>query len=41
MQYCFLVKGGGMVWNSLPSDCKKANGFQSFKMKLKTTLVEQ
>ena len=24
-----------MVWNSLPSDCLKANSFQSFKMKLK------
>ena len=30
-----------MVWNCLPSDCKKANSFQSFKMKLKTVLVEQ
>ena len=32
---------GAIVWNSLPSNCKKANSFQSIKMKLKTMLAEQ
>ena len=31
---------GGMVWNSLSDDCKKANTFQSFKIKLKTMHAE-
>ena len=30
-----------MVWNSLPNDCRHANGSQSFKVKLKTMLAEQ
>ena len=37
---CFAYRGP-MVWNSLPNDWKKANSFQSFKMKLKPMLVEQ
>ena len=27
---CFIYRGA-LVWNSLPSDCKKATGFQSFE----------
>ena len=38
-QNCFAYRGAS-VWNSLPSDCKIANSFQSFKMKLKTMLAE-
>ena len=28
-----LHTGGAMVWNSLPDDCKKANSFQSMKLR--------
>ena len=38
-QNCFAYRGA-MVWNSLPSDCKKANSFQSYKMKLKAMLAK-
>ena len=35
-QFCIL---GATIWNSLPNDCKTANTFPSFKMKLKTMLA--
>ena len=39
-QNCSAYRGA-IVWNSLSNDCKKlATTFQSFKMKLKTMLVE-
>ena len=38
-QNCFTYRGA-MAWNSLPSDCKKANSFQSFKMKQKPMLAK-
>ena len=36
----FSAYKGAMAWNSLSNDCKKATTFQSFKMKLKTMLIE-
>ena len=39
-QNCFAYTGA-MIWNSFPSDCKKANSFQLFKMKLKVMAAKQ
>ena len=38
-QDCFAYRVS-MVWNSLFSECKTGNTFQSFTLKLKTILAE-